>query len=74
MSPINKRGRPIQGYERKEYKIYARIEPYEYQELMYTMRITVDTMTEALRKGLRLYVRMVRRQMQGKEFTDGEDV
>ncbi len=74
MSPINKRGRPVKGYERKEYKVYARIEPYEYQELMQTIRITGDTTTEALRKGLRLYVMEVRRQMQRKDLLNGEDV
>lgn len=63
MSPI-KRGKPITGYERKDYKIYARVEPVEYQNFMMAAKLAGDTKADALRKGMHLYVAMVKEQLE----------
>ena len=63
MSPI-KRGKPIAGYERKEYKVCARVEPVEYENFLMAVKITGDTQANALRKGMHLYVAMVKEQLE----------
>lgn len=62
MSPV-KRGKPITGYERKDYKVFARVEPVEYENFMTAAKIAGDTQANALRKGMRLYVAMIKEQL-----------
>ena len=62
MSPI-KRGAPIKGYEAKNYKIYARVEPIEYENFMMAAKLAGDSKADALRKGMHLYIAMVRSEL-----------
>ena len=69
---IDGRGRPRKGYEARDKRITVRLEPYEYDELQAVMRLTGDSLTDALRQGVSLYVKSVRQKMQNRreEWSD----
>lgn len=56
------RGRPITGITGKEQTIKFRIEPWLYEELTYTCRMAGCTRAEAIRQGIKLWIRQVRQQ------------
>jgi len=54
------RGRPITGITAKEQTIKFRIEPWLYEELTYTCRIAGCSRAEAIRQGIRIWIKQVR--------------
>ena len=65
MTPQNaqeSRGRPITGIAPKDQTIKFRIEPWLYDELTYTCRMVGITRAEAIRQGIKIWIRQVRQQ------------
>ena len=61
MSPIN-RGPKAKGCEKRTIKLYFRVEPFELDMLNAAMRMTGDNRTDALRKGMYLYLQAVKKE------------
>ena len=54
------RGRPVQGITPKEQTIKFRIEPWLYEELTYTCRMVGISRAEAIRQGIKIWIRNIR--------------
>lgn len=54
------RGRPVTGISAKEQTIKLRIEPWLYEELTYTCRMVGISRAEAIRQGIKIWIRNIR--------------
>ena len=54
------RGRPVTGITSKDQTIKFRIEPWLYEELTYTCRIVGCTRAEAIRQGIKIWIKQIR--------------
>ena len=55
-----KRGRPITGVTGKDKMVRVRIEPWLYDELTYTCRMVGISRAEAIRQGIKIWIRNIR--------------
>lgn len=56
------RGRPITGITNKDQTIKFRIEPWLYEELTYTCQMVGCSRAEAIRQGIKIWIRQIRQQ------------
>ena len=54
------RGRPVTGISPKDQTIKFRIEPWLLDELTYTCRMVGVTRAEAIRQGIKIWIKQIR--------------
>lgn len=57
------RGRPITGSEKKDKILKIRLEPWLLSELTYTCRMVGCTRAEAIRQGIKMWIKQVRQHI-----------